>query len=224
MQLKENLDLMNTTVTDEAITFDFISTEDDTLYEVKWNLKKYDEDKKAWVEDAGQREKVEKWANEYFDTDIDGLNNLPQGIKKDVYYYGKFNSLWEVAMLSKFPADRAKELFSVTVTNVYRDDFGLKVVFEEDDKNYAVNFSTSKYFKEMNKSFKDASKEIKALEKFEDTFGIPFEKGKALIGQDIMVEIKVAFGDKTYVEAKSLNKKQKEALQEKTESVTELLS
>ena len=216
-KLKENLLLMGTNIDDRSIVFDFLDEDQELVYEVKWNLQAYDKDKKEWYDSAEQKEKVNKWAKEYFDTDLEGLNNLPEGIRKNVYHSRKYNSLWE-GPLSKFPADRIKELLTVEITDVYEDKFGLKVKFEEDGESYASNFGTTKYVKKLDKYFPEAARKQSALERFEETFGIPFEKGEALIGQEMMVEIKQV-GENTFADPKSLSKKQKEQVQAKAQEL-----
>lgn len=212
--LIEQLSLMNVETTEQSVTFDFLDESEGMLYPVKWNIQAYDETAKKWVDSDEQKEKVEEWAKEYFNTNLEGLNNLGEDVKKDVWHNGKFNSLWEVKYLSKFDKERKGEILNVTIKDVYRDDFGLKVKYENGGEDYACNFSTSKYFRNLKKSFTDASKEMKAKEKFEEIFGVPFEDGEKLIGEEMMVEIK-AIGVNTYAEPKKFNGTKKKAIQSK---------
>lgn len=213
-KLLEQLPLVHTEVDDTSITFDFLNREEGTVYEVKWNLKKYNEATKKYVEDAETLERVNGWAKEYFDTDVEGLNNLPEGITKDIYHSGRFNSLWKPNILSKFDKDRVGEILNVEITEVYRDNFGLKVKFEEDGNSYAVNFGTSKYYPATKETFKDASKEIKSLERFEGLFGVPFEKADILVGESMMIEIR-QLGIHTFAEAKKFSDSKKAELKAK---------
>lgn len=216
-ELRKDLLLVAVTeVENEKFTLDFLSEEEGMLYEVSWNLRKWDNEatgNNKWVASEEQEQNVAKWAKEIFDVDVSELKNLgDKGIRKDVYHYGTFNSLWEVSRIEKFDKSRVGEIFPVTVSAIEEDNKGIQVKFEEEGKTYSVNFGTSKYMETLNRFVTDPVKRHKSLEKFRDTFGVSFDNKDVLIGQEIMIEVKLAFGKFVYVEAKKLSQKIKDSL------------
>lgn len=216
-ELRKDLLLVAVTeVENEKFTLDFLSEEEGMLYEVSWNLRKWDNEASGnnkWVQSDEQEANVAKWAKEVFDVDVSELKNLgDKGIRKDVYHYGTFNSLWEVSRIEKFDKSRVGEIFPVTVSAIEEDNKGIQVKFEEEGKTYSINFGTSKYMETLNRFVTDPVKRHKSLEKFQDTFGVPFEQSEVLIGQEIMIEVKLAFGKFVYTEAKKLSQKVKDSL------------
>jgi len=194
-----------------------------SVYDVTWNLRKYNPDAKGqnkWEPSEEQVEQVEKWSQEIFGVPMSELKNLPSNdvetaVKKDVYHYGNFNSLWEVSRIEKFDSERVGEILSVVVTDITQDSKGFHVQFEEDGKTYAVTFTTAKYVEMMKQFVNDPVKEAKAKDKFEDTFGIPYEDREKLIGEEMMIEIKMAFGKYPYTEAKKFTEARKKQMQAK---------
>lgn len=216
-ELKKDLLLVAVTdVEGEKFQFDFFSEEEGSVYEVSWNLRKWDNEASGnnkWVQSDEQEANVAKWAKEVFDVDVSELKNLgDKGIRKDVYHYGNFNSLWEVSRIEKFDKSRVGEIFPVTIDSIEEDNKGIQVKFEEEGKTYSVNFGTSKFMETLNRFVTDPVKRNKSLDKFQDTFGVSFDNKDALIGQEIMIEVKLAFGKFVYVEAKKLSQKIKDSL------------
>ena len=225
VELKKDLALIE--VTEELgknITLSFLDVDGaGSVYDVTWNLRKYNPDAKGqdkWEQSDEQEAQVEKWSQDVFGVPMVELKNLASGsldnaVRKDVHHYGSFNSLWEVSRIEKFSKDRVGEILTVTVKEISEDAKGFHVQFEEDDKTYAVTFTTAKYIEIIKKFVNDPVKEEKAKVKFKDTFGIAYDEREKLVGEEIMVEIKLAFGQFPYTEAKKFTEARKKKLQAK---------
>ena len=224
-ELKKDLALIE--VTEELgknITLSFLDVDGaGSVYDVVWNLRKYNPDAKGqdkWEQSDEQEAQVEKWSQDIFGVPMIELKNLATGslenaVRKDVHHYGSFNSLWEVSRIEKFSKDRVGEILTVTVKEISEDAKGFHVQFEEDGKTYAVTFTTAKYVEILGKFVNDPVKEEKAKVKFKDTFGIAYDEREKLVGEEIMVEIKLAFGQFPYTEAKKFTEARKKKLQAK---------
>lgn len=224
-ELKKDLALIEVTEqVGKNITLSFLDVDGaGSVYDVVWNLRKYNPDAKGqdkWEQSDEQEAQVEKWSQDVFGVPMVELKNLASGsldnaVRKDVYHYGSFNSLWEVSRIEKFSKDRVGEILTVTVKEISEDAKGFHVQFEEDGKTHAVTFTTAKFVEMLGKFVNDPVKEEKAKTKFKDTFGITYDEREKLVGEEIMIEVKLAFGQFPYAEAKKLTEARKKQLQEK---------
>ena len=82
------------------------------IREVNFNRNKYDETTKKYLPDAEKAAEVDEWCAEYFQTPFEELAQCI-GDRKDIYCYDRFNSLWEVKMLSKFDDEMVGQIFEV---------------------------------------------------------------------------------------------------------------
>ena len=213
MELLEQLELVGVEQDQDKTTFTFLDRERGEIRDVKWNSKKYDPDatgNNKWIQSDEQEQKVQEYAQEYFGVDYSQLANIGNdGIKKDIYTYPKFNSLWESNQTAKFDMDMEGQLLSVTVKELKSDDVGLHILFDYDGDTYDSKMGWSKYIEADKTFFVDPIKKQKQIEKFEEKFGIPFDDRDELVGKDIMVEVELAFNKYVYVSVKPLPKKKK---------------
>ena len=208
---KLHLPLVSVEQDQDKTVFTFLDRERGEIRDVTFNSKKYNPDKNSWDRSAEQEEKVEGWAQDYFGVSYEELPNLNgQEITKDVYCYDRFNSLWEVSQIAKFDEDMEGQLLFVTVTDVVEEVSGLKIRFEYEGETYQSNMGWGKFLETTKEWFSDPLKRAKQEAKFEDKFGIPFERKEELVGKDVTVEVKKAMGKYIYAEIKPFPKKKKQ--------------
>ncbi|HAA5562529.1 TPA_asm: hypothetical protein GF878_05460 [Listeria monocytogenes] len=204
----EQLELVEVVIKEGKATLQFIDMERGELREVIFNKNIFDKEKNEFVPDEEKAVKVEEWCQEYFQLTFDDLSKAI-GVKKDVYAYDKFNSLWESEQIAKFDKDMVGQIISSTVKDVTDDGIGVHIKFEYEGEVYQSNMTYSDYMETMKKWFTNPQKQRKHYEKFEEKFGISIENKEELIGKDIMVEVKSAFGKFVYSDIKPFPKKKK---------------
>lgn len=210
MELLKGLALIEIEQTTDKTVLTFLDREQGEIREVTWNIKTYDRDTNKWNASAEQEARVEEWSQEYFKCAYVDLPNLQGlGIKKDVYAYPTFCSLWESNQVKKFEKDMVHQIFSTTVKEVKEDNVGLHILFEYDGDTYQSNMTFSKYIEATREWFLDPIKKKKIQAKFEEKFHITYENREELVGKEIMVEVGLAFGTKPYAEIKAFPKKKK---------------
>lgn len=206
MELLEQLELVDVENDGSKAVLTFLDEERGEVREVNFNKQSFDRDKGKFVDDPEKAEKVDQWAEDYFNVSFDKLGQAI-GDKKDVYAYNKFNSLWEVKMISKFDKSMEGQIFETTVTNAHDDGIGIRIEFEYDGDTYESKMMYSDYLENKKQFFVNPQKRTKQFEKFEDKFSISAENPEKLNGKNIMVEVKVAFGKFPYAEIKPFPKK-----------------
>lgn len=206
MELLKNLELMEVAINDGTATLTFLDAERGEIREVFFRKNKYDRDKNKFLPDEEQAKKVEEWSQEYFGTSFDDLGKNV-GQVKDVYAYPNFNSLWESTVVEKFTKDQEGEIFSTEIKEIADDGNAIHIRFDYDGKTYQSNMGYSKYDEVRKMWFVNPQKKQKQYQKFEEKFHVAIGDKESLIGKEIMVEVKVAFGTNAYAEIKKLPKK-----------------
>lgn len=206
MELLKDLELMEVAINDGTATLTFLDVEKGEIREVFFRKNKYDRDKNKFVPDEEQAKRVEEWSQEYFSTSFDDLGKAV-GQTKDVYAYPNFNSLWESTVIEKFTKDQEGEIFSTEIKEIEDDGNAIHIRFDYDGKTYQSNMGYSKYDEARKQWFVNPQKKQKQYQKFEEKFHVSIENKDELVGKEIMVEIKVAFGTNAYAEIKKLPKK-----------------
>lgn len=208
MELLEQLELVDVTFEDKQVLLTFLDEEKGEIREVKWNKQIFDQGTNKFIDDEEKAEKVEKWAQEYFGLSFDRLAEAI-GERKDVYAYDRFNSLYPVDIIAKFDKDQVGQIMEVTVSDVVDDGRAVLIKFEYEGDTYASKMQYADYLEVKKQWFINPVKQNKQYEKFEEKFGISIENKEELIGQKVMVEIKLAFGTHVYIEIKPFPKKKK---------------
>lgn len=208
MELLEQLELVDVQNDGTKAVLTFLDEDRGQIREVNFNKQVFDRDKGKFVADTEKGEKVEKWSQEYFNLTFDELGQAI-GERKDIYAYDKFNSLWEVKMVSKFTKDDEGEIFEAAVNNIYDDGIAIHIEFEYGGDTYESKMTYSDYLEEKKKFFVNPQKQKKQYEKFETKFDISVNNLEEMVGKKIMVEVKVAFGKFPYAEVKPFTKKKK---------------
>ncbi|PTK84588.1 hypothetical protein [Staphylococcus haemolyticus] len=206
MELLKDLELVEVSVEDGRAELTFLDEENMEIRAVKINKKKYDQDKNKWYEDPEQAEKAEKLAQDEFGVSFEDLENAV-GQHKDIYAYDKFNSLFEVQMIEKFDTDQEGLIFQTEIAEITEDNVGIHIRFEYEGEKYESKMTYSTYLEAKKQFIVDPIKKQKQYEKFENKFNKPIEEKDELIGQNITVEVKVAFGKFAYCEIKNIPKR-----------------
>lgn len=208
MELLKDLELVDVQFEDKKAVLTFLDEDRGEIREVTWNKQVYDQETSKFVDDTEKAEKVEQWAQEYFGLTFDTLAQAI-GERKDVYAYDRFNSLYEVKMVAKFDKDMVGQIMQVTVSNVVDDGKAIRIEFEYDGETYENKMQYAEYLEAKKQWFVNPVKQKKQYDKFEEKFGINIENKNELIGQDVMIEIKLAFNKFVYVDVKPFPKKKK---------------
>lgn len=174
----------------KSVVLTFLDSERGQVRDVKWNKRSYRDGK--YVDDPEKAKEVEEWSQEYFSTDFEHLTDC-LGVKKDVYCYPRFNSLWEVETISKFAKEDKGEIFQTEIEKILIDDYFIKIRYKWNDNTYESKQTFGKFIPEMGTYLNNPNKELQEREKFKEKYGVPVEEADKLIGKTIMVEVKQAF-------------------------------
>lgn len=206
--LVKELELVSVEYDNGTALLTFLDEELGEIREVNIRKTRFDQDKKKQVPDEKAAIRAEEIAQEFLGVSFDEIETVVDK-KFTVYIYKKFNSLKETIVVDKFSTDDVGAIFSTPVIDVFDDGKGIHIQFEEDGKLRQSNMGYSKYDEVRNQWFVNPQQKVKQYAKFEDKFGIKVEDMKDLIGKEIMVEIKLAFGTAAYAEIKPFPKKKK---------------
>lgn len=206
IELSKDLELVAVEYNDQKATLTFLDEGEQIIRDVNFNKQSWDNDKNKFVDDPDKAEKVEQWCQDMFGLTFDTLSQAI-GQKKDVYVYEGFNSLFEVMQIDKFDPDMVGEIFSTTISEIEDTGNRISIRYEYEGKLYESKVNYGKYVEALKKWLVDPNSKKKAFEKFEKNYGVPFERKDELIGENIMVEVKMAFGKFTYGEVKKLKPK-----------------
>lgn len=208
MEKLEQLELVEVVFEDKKAVLTFLDEERGEIREVNWNKQSYDQDAGKFIDDPKKAEKVDEWAQEYFGLEFEQLAQAI-GEKKDIYAYDRFNSLYPVKMVSKFEKDMVGQIMEIEVSNVEDDGRAIHIEFGYEGDTYENKMTYADYLENKKQWFVNPQKKAKQYAKFEEKFGIPIEDKEQLVGQNAMIEIKLAFGKFVYVDIKPFPKKKK---------------
>lgn len=206
MELRKQLELVEVDYENEnkKAVMTFLDKERKEVRVVNFNKQAYTNGK--YVDDPEKAEKVDEWCQKYFGTTFAMLPECV-GTKHDVYVYTNFNSLWECDIVEKFTADMEGQIYQTKVKEIIVDDYFIRIRFDIDGKTYESKMTFGKYMDNLKAWFVDPQKKTNAYKKFEDKYGVPVEEKDKLIGHDLMVEVKSAFGTNYYGDIKKFPKK-----------------
>ena len=177
----------------------FLDVENAELLEVNFNKQSYVNGK--YVDDEKKAEQTEEWSKEYFDCSFNELETKV-GVKKDVYKYDQFNSLWEAEVINKFEKKEKGKMFETTIKEVVDNGQKISVKFDYNEKTYEKKFQYSDYIESLEQWFVNPQKKEKQYKRFEELFGVSVEEADKIIGKPIMVEVKIAYGKYPYADIK----------------------
>lgn len=205
MELREQLELIEVEYSDDKkkATLTFLDEDKGEILEVSFNKQNYNPDTKKFEDDKEKSQKVEEWCEQYFETTFDKLSDCV-GVKKDIYHYDTFNSLWESEYAQKFNDEQVGEIINATITNVTDNGNMIQIFYTDNETEtlYKSNMSYSKYLEVRKEWMVDPIKRDKVHATFKDKFGATVENAEEIIGKEIMIEVKKAFGKFTYGDIK----------------------
>lgn len=184
----------------------FLDKERAEVRRVNFNLQAYDSAKATYVDDADKAAKVAEWCETYFGTTFENLGSQI-GVKKDVYAYDNFNSLWEVDVTEKFSDGDVGEFFSTTISEITDDGNAVRIKFPYNGKTYESKMTYATYVEAMKAWFVDPQKKLDTYRKFKEKFQTNIEDKDSLIGKQINVEVKKAFNKYAYADIKKFPEK-----------------
>lgn len=200
-EIRKSLPLEDVEYNDGVATLTFLDKEHGEVLPVKFFSKLFDKESKKMVDDEAQAERAEKNAQEYFGVGFEDLNKAI-GQQHDVYVYPRFHSLWEVEVVEKFTKDQEGDIFETEIEEIKDDGKGIHIKFKNDGKTYASKMMYADYKESLNDWFVNPAKRTKQYDKFADKFGVKIDDAEEIVGNKVMVEIKIAFGTHPYAEIK----------------------
>lgn len=177
----------------------FLDEENGELLEVNFNKQIYDNGQ--YIDDEEKEEQVKEWCKTYFGKDFDSLSERV-GDRFDVYKYPKFNSMWEAEIIEKFDKSQSGMIFETKIEGVKDTGIRISITYKIDGSLYETKMNYSEYLEDRHQWFPNPQKKNKQYEKFKDKFGVSVEDADEIIGKEIMVEVKVAFGKYAYGDIK----------------------
>jgi hypothetical protein len=211
-ELLEQLELVDVSYEDnnQKAVLTFLDDSKGEIREVNFNRQKYDDASKKFVPDSKKAAEVDEWCKEYFNCAFEELaQNI--GERKDVYCYDRFNSLWEVKMITKFEEDMLGQIITTECVHAEDDGKKISIQFEYDGNLYESKMQYADYLDARKEWFINPQKRKKQYEKFEEKFGMLVGEIENMIGKEIMVEVKQAMGKWIYSEVKPFPKPKKKA-------------
>lgn len=191
--LIKDCELVDVTDKDGKINLTFLK--DDKIYEVGWNKRAYDPSLNDFVESEEKEAKVEEWSQNYFGVPTKELTKK-LGSKQDIYVYDTYASLWESQ--NKFTKEDNKKSWKTQIERVDVNENGIVISYKCDGKLYSSKMSFKQ--KMGDNYYLNPIKERKQRKNFLDKFGVPVEESDKIIGQEILVKVKCAFGKYYYGE------------------------
>lgn len=183
----------------------FLDEERGEIREVNFNKQVYDDGSKKFVDNDEKAEKVDKWCEEYFQLPFEQLSEA-LGVRKEIYCYPGFNSLFEVPMIAKFPEDMVGQIFETTIVKAEDDGKKISLQFEYEDDLYESKMQYADYLESRKEWFINPVKKQKQFDKFTEKFNLPIEQLGDMVGKTVMVEVKKAYGKFIYSEIKPFKK------------------
>jgi len=207
MIIRKNLELVGVDYESDnkKAVMTFLDKELRQVRVVNFNKQVYKDGK--YVDDPDKAEKVDGWCSDYFGLPFDRLTDAI-GVKKDIYCYDRFNSLWEVEQIEKFSADMVGQIYQTEISDISVDDYFIRIRYNIEGKTYESKMGFGIFMQDTREWYQDPIKKEAQFKKFEEKFHEPVSNKDALIGHPLMVEVKSAFGNNYYGDIKKFpNKK-----------------
>ena len=210
MELLKDLELVEVTYESEnkKVIFTFLHEEAGEVREVQFNKQSWDATKSKYVNDEEKAAKVDEWCQEYFETTFDKLTDCI-GVRKDIYAYDNYCSLWESSSVDKFDEEDLGLIDEGIIKEIKVDDIGIKIHFEYQGKVYENKMVYSKWMDSLKRFLINPQEKKKKIAKFEEKFGVSLENKDELIGKTVMFEVKKAGVKFIWVELKAFKKSKK---------------
>lgn len=184
---------------DSKATLKLADLDTKLMYDVDFNKQVFDRETKKWNNDAAKSEKVEKACLEHLGFGFDDLEQAV-GSTFDVYVYDSFNSLWEVNFTNKFQAEHKGKSFQTVIDEIEDNGTSILIKYKWKGEAYQSKMTYADYSEELKTWFVNPQKRKKQFDKFFDRYGVSVEEKDELIGKNIIVNVKCAFGKFYYGE------------------------
>lgn len=207
MLLLENLECVHAEFEDnnQKLVLTFLDEERGEIREVNFNKQAFDKDEKKFVPNPEKAAQVEEWCQEHFGLSFDQMGQAI-GMRKDIFCYDSFNSVFEVKMVEKFEEDMLGQILDVEICEAFDDGRKIALRFEYEGKLYESKMQYADYLESRQEWFPNPTKRKKQYEKFEDKFQMPVEDIENMVGKKVLVEVKKAMGKYIYSEIKPFKK------------------
>jgi hypothetical protein len=207
MVLKQNLECVHAEFEDnnKKLVLTFLDEEFGEIREVNFNKQAFDKDSKKFVDNAEKAKQVEEWCQEHFGLSFDEMGQAV-GMRKDIFCYDNFNSVFEVQMIEKFEEDMLGQIIEVEIVKAFDDGRKIALQFEYEGKLYESKMQYADYVESRQEWFINPQKRIKQYTKFQDKFLMPVEDIENMVGRTVLVEVKKAMGKYIYSEIKPFKK------------------
>lgn len=192
----------------QRATLTFLDEEHGEVREVTYSRQSFDPDKKEWYDDPEKAKKADEWAQEYFKTSYDTLEESI-GSRHKIFAYDNFASMYHVDQVAHFEEDMVGQIVQAKVSGVVDNGAKIVIQFEYEGDIYASNMTYSRYLEVQKKWFPNPQLKTKKYADFLKKFHVPVSEADKLIGKNIMVEVKRAFGKFIYADIKPLPKPKK---------------
>lgn len=199
--IRKNLELIEVVYNDtkKKAVLTFLDVENGEVLEVNFNKQAYDNGQ--FIDSDEKAAKVDEWCKEYFNCTFDKLSDQV-GVRKDVYRYDGFNSLWESVVTRKFDKSDEGKIIQTEIARIEDDGKGVRIYFEHEGDEYESKMMYSDYIEHLAQWFVNPQKRRKQYGKFKEKFGYSIEEKDKIVGCPIMVEVKVAFKKHAYADIK----------------------
>lgn len=206
MELRKDLELVDVEYENggKKAVMTFLDRDRREVRVVNFNKQNYSNGQ--FVDDPEKAAKVEEWCKQFFDCAFDVLDDQI-GTKHDVYVYDTFNSLFEIDVVEKFTEDMNGQIYQTAVKEITLDDYFIKIRYDIEGRTYESKQTFGVYVESTKEWFLDPQRKAKEFKKFEEKYGVPVEDRDKLIGHDLIVEVKCAFGKHYYGDIKRFPKK-----------------
>ena len=210
MELLKNLELVAVDYENSGkkAVMTFLDAEREEVRRVNFNLQSYDTAKSVFVDDPEKVKKVAEWCDTYFGCTFDNLGSQI-GVRKDVYAYENFNSLWETDIVAKFTDDEVGEFFQTVIDEITDDGNAIRIKYQHNGQTYESKMMYATWVDTLQKFLVDPQKKQSTYKKFKDKFLTDIADKDKLIGHQINVEVKSAFGKYPYGDIKKFPSNQK---------------
>lgn len=208
MLLLPNLECVHAEYEDgnQKLVLTFLDEERGEVREVNFNKQSFDKEAKKFIADPEKAIKVEEWCQEHFGLAFIDMGQAI-GMRKDVFCYDTFNSVFEVKMVEKFEEDMLGQILEVEICEAFDDGKKIGLRFEYDGKLYESKMQYADYLEARQEWFINPQKQAKQYKKFTEKFNMPVEEIENMIGKTVLVEVKKAMGKYIYNEIKPFAKK-----------------
>lgn len=184
---------------DYQATLKLADLENKLVYEVNFNKREFNRDTKKWIPSEEKEKKTEEHCLNDVGFSFDELEKAI-GSNFDVYVYEKFNSLHEVKLTNKFQAEHKGKSFQTVIDEVEDNGTAIVIKYQWKGELYQSKMTYADYSEDLKEWFVNPQKRKKQLDKFSDRYGVALEDKDELIGKNIIVNVKCAFGKFYYGE------------------------